>query len=105
LNGSPFRPPDGGDAGEVQQQPGGPGDGAHAPALRGEAEERGSAPQDAPAQRRAQARSGTITSAPDPDSPGSEIIMSQGSGSDMINFVSGSGSGSSPFHTKLYNML
>jgi hypothetical protein len=54
----PPPPPDGGDAGEVQQQPGGPGHRADAPALRGEAEERGSPPQDAAAQCSAPARPG-----------------------------------------------
>ena len=42
-----------------------------------------------------------FTSIPDPDPPGSEIIWPQGSGSEIINFGSGSGScsgsGSSPF--------
>jgi len=44
---------------------------------------------------------GTSVPDPDPDPPGSEIIWPQGSGSEIINFGSGSGScsgsGSSPF--------
>jgi len=39
--------------------------------------------------------SGPRSSVPDPDPPGSEIIWPQGSGSEIINF--GSGSGSFPF--------
>jgi hypothetical protein len=57
----PPPPPDGGDAGEVQQQPGGPRHRADPSALRGEAEERGSPPQDAAAQCCAQACPGIGT--------------------------------------------
>ena len=50
--------PDGWDAGEVQQQPGGPGHGADPAALRGEAEDWGPTPQDAAANRGSKTHSG-----------------------------------------------
>jgi len=42
---------------------------------------------------------------PAPDPPGFEIFWPQGSGSEIISFGSGSGSGSFPYHTKLRNIF